>query len=206
MQFEIGGRYRNRKGWYEVLAIHAGKLVARYDDGTEARLNPEMQRGIIGNIAKDEARVTPYPAGDARQQGWARTIGILAASARLEAEVPPKSAEGFQRAYAESTGDNSVWQSPTVYLLEEGVDKWGSELRIYFPKSIVDDCFVLPAGVSVVKGFSPNEMRINDNGYWWSLVRDLGFRVGAPQDIASIRTRMPENLRTAFDEGIGALS
>jgi hypothetical protein len=206
MGFEVGGRYRNRNGWYEVLAVQGGKLVVRYDDGCEARLDAAMQEKIMANMSQEERRVTPYRDGDSRQRSWARTIGVLAASARLEAEVPPQSVRGFASNYTDATGDHGILNHRHVYLLHDNVDKWGSELRIYLPRRYVDADFTLPDGVDVVSGFSPSESRVNNSGFWWDLVRDLGFRVGDVQDVSAIRSRMPHHLLEAFDEGVRAVA
>lgn len=57
MIFEVNGVYRNRVGQYEVLSINGPKMKVRYEDGTEAELNVNIQARIWENIlAEQEAR------------------------------------------------------------------------------------------------------------------------------------------------------
>ena len=51
--FEINGRYANRKGEYTVLAINPPKMTVRYDDGSEASLNIEIQERIWENMRSE---------------------------------------------------------------------------------------------------------------------------------------------------------
>jgi len=58
INFEIGGRYRNRKGWYEVLDIEGDSIKVRYEmDAEETTLNIEIQKRIILNISQEEAKI-----------------------------------------------------------------------------------------------------------------------------------------------------
>ncbi|MEW5988946.1 MAG: EVE domain-containing protein [Chloroflexota bacterium] len=55
--FEVGGTYANRIGKYTVLAVNPAKMKVRYEDGTVAELNVDIQRRIWENIvAEEEAR------------------------------------------------------------------------------------------------------------------------------------------------------
>lgn len=49
--FIVGHTYQNRKGQYTVLAIWGDTLTVRYEDGTLASLNAEMQKRIISNMS-----------------------------------------------------------------------------------------------------------------------------------------------------------
>lgn len=56
--FKIGERYRNRKGWYEVLDIEDDKIKVCYEiDGDETVLSIEIQKRIISNISQEEESV-----------------------------------------------------------------------------------------------------------------------------------------------------
>jgi hypothetical protein len=58
IRFEIGERYRNRLGWYEVLEIVGNQIKVRYENtGKEDTLDVEFQKRIIANIAQEEKRV-----------------------------------------------------------------------------------------------------------------------------------------------------
>jgi uncharacterized protein YqiB (DUF1249 family) len=52
--FEIGKKYRNRSGAYEVLAIQEPKMAVRYEDGRQALVTIATQ-ARIWQALKDEA-------------------------------------------------------------------------------------------------------------------------------------------------------
>ena len=61
INFEVGGRYRNRFGWYEVLRLLNDEMLVRYEsDGREQILDFESQHRIMSNIETEEETVTPY--------------------------------------------------------------------------------------------------------------------------------------------------
>ena len=60
IQFEIGGRYKNRNGWYEVIEINGDRLHVRCEkDGIEANLGMEMQKRIMANMTLEEKQESP---------------------------------------------------------------------------------------------------------------------------------------------------
>lgn len=66
--FEVKGVYANRKGKYTVLEINPPKMYVRYDDGSEAELNINVQSRIWENIAAElEAQEAKRSARAARQ-------------------------------------------------------------------------------------------------------------------------------------------
>lgn len=66
--FEVNGVYANRKGQYTVLEIDPPKMRVRYEDGSEAELNMEIQARIWENIAAEqEARASRSSARAARR-------------------------------------------------------------------------------------------------------------------------------------------
>ena len=93
--FEIGGRYRNRIGWYEVLDIIGTDLRIRYeDDHKEATVSIKTQQKIIFNISQDEMKVTPHDDTELNKR-YFMTLGYLTNNGFIEAIVPPKSKHGF---------------------------------------------------------------------------------------------------------------
>jgi hypothetical protein len=56
--FEVGGRYRNRSGAYEVLAVEDEQMTILYDNGRVQTVGIRMQARIWANIQIDE---TPTP-------------------------------------------------------------------------------------------------------------------------------------------------
>jgi len=68
--FEENGVYANRKGKYTVLEVNPPKMRVRYDDGSEAELNMNVQARIWENIAAEmEAQEAKRSARAARQAG-----------------------------------------------------------------------------------------------------------------------------------------
>jgi hypothetical protein len=52
--FEVNGTYANRKGTYRVLSIDEPKMTVRYEDGSTAELNMNIQARIWDNIQSEE--------------------------------------------------------------------------------------------------------------------------------------------------------
>src|SRR6266550_4211630 len=132
-EFLIGARYHSRKGPYEVLAIDSGNLVIRYDSGEEARVDAKTLARIATNIEREEQRIFPngLPAG--READFAWTLGVFAGHGELHAEVPPQSQEGFLQSYQQVCGNQPAEGYFPISF--GGENKWGSELRIYYPES-----------------------------------------------------------------------
>jgi len=72
--FKVGGRYRNRRGEYEVIGLEEPKMMIRYLDGSVLETTVEIQARIWRNIQIEESRETPVRApisrpGRRRQRG-----------------------------------------------------------------------------------------------------------------------------------------
>lgn len=68
--FEVNGVYANRKSKYTVLEVYPPKMLVRYEDGSEAELNMNVQARIWENIAAEmEAQEAKRSARAARQGG-----------------------------------------------------------------------------------------------------------------------------------------
>lgn len=66
--FEVNGVYANRRGQYTVLEVSPPRMRVRYEDGTEAELNIDIQERIWENIAAEqEARASRSSARAARR-------------------------------------------------------------------------------------------------------------------------------------------
>jgi hypothetical protein len=57
--FVVGGRYRNRRGEYQVLALDGRHMRVRYDDGQEHSLDIARQAHIWQSILDEEAPPSP---------------------------------------------------------------------------------------------------------------------------------------------------
>lgn len=52
--FEVGARYENRKGTYEVIDINGAQMTIRYENGESMETPIKLQKRIIQNMAIDE--------------------------------------------------------------------------------------------------------------------------------------------------------
>lgn len=64
--FEVGRRYRNRLGEYEVISLEEPKMVIRYSDGGVLETTVEIQARIWRNIQAEEGSEIQTRAPDSR--------------------------------------------------------------------------------------------------------------------------------------------
>lgn len=203
--FLVGSRYANRHGEYEVLSINGDKMLIRYDDGTSHEVSVSTQARISQNMALEANRVSPYPTSqEARNQQFYESVGFLAVRATmLEAIIPPHSLGGFTSDYANIKGVAPRSGQPGFYVHNPLADKWGCELRITFAAT-ENEIGALDFGPSVnivVDPANVNRWRINNNGFWWDLLR-FGFEMGNIQNAGVIRSLIPFQYRNPFDAGV----
>lgn len=194
--FFVGGTFRDRNQGYEVISISNNGMTIRYDDGTQTSIGRESMeiKGRIHNNILSEFRVNhPLSTDD---YFW--SLGFLAANARFDAELPNHVVENFLGHYHRWSGERTSIDHPNVMLLGD-VDKYGAELRIYFP--LPTRQLDLGPDIEVRAGQSDGIQRVNNNALWYKLVR-LGFRVGSVHDRGSIRNSIPDEKRYLFDEGL----
>jgi len=200
--FEVGGRYRNRLGWYEVLNIESNILKVRYEsDGKEAALEIAVQKRINQNIYQEEQRIIPH-ADHFQNEKYFRTLGYLSVHCFIEAIIPFKSKCGFDKTFKIIKGRPPRNNEQGYYIHNDPeVDKWGIEMRLTFP---MQDTTALDFGSPYVPVRSPDptKFRINSNELCFRLLK-LGFNLGDVHDVEKIKSSIPENYRTAFEVGIG---
>lgn len=201
--FEVGGRYRNRFGWYQVLKIVNDSMLVQYEsDGREQYLDLESQRRIMSNIEAEEKAVTPYENSD-KNATYFKTLSYITNNGFIEAIIPPKSKSGFDNAYSSVKGCYPNTERKGYYLHhDENVDKWGVEMRLTFtiPNSVPLDRLEFGPGIDIVRSPNANERRINSNALCWRLM-ELGFDLGSEHSLEMIRGNIPENYRTNYDSG-----
>ena len=205
-QFLVGGRYRNRRGEYEVLDVVGDQLRVLYDNGTEGILDAKAQERIMRNMALETAALEPYRgAGSSdRNKRYFQSVGFLASRiTMMEAIVPHRAQAGFVQTYRGISGQAPQGGAVGYYVHNQQVDKWGNELRITFNASATElQGLDFGPGVQVV--VNPGQIdvswRINNNAFWWSLLR-LRFRMGNQQDLAGIRETIPPVYKREFDDG-----
>lgn len=214
--FRIGETYRNRDRRYEVVGFSGGTLRVRYEDGTQASLDASIQRRIIDNMARDSPSTQPAvrpPAThpqlrplnlgpsddmDLRRRFFA-TLRHLALCADLQAELPPASVEGFLGRYSQLAGAVPRPGDPGFYVLSEPLNKWGPELRIYFPATPTElDELYFGEDIEVRDAQGDGQYRINNNDFFYDLAA-YGFVLGPTQDIDRIRARIPAVFHVYFD-------
>ena len=54
IQFEVGGKYENMKGVFEVIAIHRGSMDIRWESGEEITTPIELQQRIIERMEHEK--------------------------------------------------------------------------------------------------------------------------------------------------------
>ena len=192
--FIVGGQYCDRCGSYEVLEIKGDKVRIRYDTGREMLADIAMKARIYGNLLREGQLLHPH-----QSPAYFRTLAFLARSGEFHAEVPQKSRDAFEENYRNITGHRPILHKDKYFPIEvvKDYDKWGPELRIYFPD---EDELVFPPSVQLKPGHRPGTLRINNNDYWWQLVR-VGFRLGIGHDVDRIRESVPMVFRVHFDDG-----
>ncbi|MGI8786969.1 MAG: hypothetical protein ACR2HG_04310 [Pyrinomonadaceae bacterium] len=193
--FYVGGYYRDRKRGYEVLDMSDNGMKIKYDDGTIETLNSasiKLKANIYNNILA-EYRFTHLSDTDA--YFW--TLGFLSVNGRFDAEIPNKAMQNFLDQYKQLTGERVSSNHAGISSLGE-VDKWGPELRIYFP--ITDKTIDLGSDAIVRDGQTSNVKRINNNSIWNKLIR-VGFRLGQNHDIEQIKKSIPKDKLAVFENG-----
>jgi hypothetical protein len=191
--FIIGEMYADRRGEYIVVEIEGRQITIQYANGTRAVGDIEIKARIYGNILAEQRFLHPL-----QTDGYFRFLGFLARHSEFNAEVPPQSQANFEEHYLLLTGTRPIPHSNGYFpiSIQTTRDKWGPELRIYFPEP--GPGFDLPPQIEIRPGNNPGIVRINNNWFWWTLVR-IGFRLGTVHDVNMIRGHVPAGLRPTFE-------
>lgn len=194
--FIIGEMYADRRGEYTVVGIEGRRITIQYRDGTRVEGDIEIKARIYGNILAEQKSLHPIQTG-----GYFQFLGFLARHSEFNAEVPPQSQPSFEEHYLLLTGTRPIPHSNGYFpiSIQTTWDKWGPELRIYFPGSGAD--LDLPPEVEVRPGNNAGVSRINNNSFWWNLVR-VGFRLGRTHETDRIRESIPAQFQATFDAGM----
>ena len=110
---------------------------------------------------------------------------LVSAAARpilIEAEVRHSAIQSFVEEYSNLTGQTQSWQSISAggHAMDVGEDKWGIEVRIYFPKDHTVANKMRRYGFLVDDGDMRmgDSHRINSRGLFRELVAVHGLRIG----------------------------
>lgn len=196
--FYVGGYYQDRNQSYEVLEMNPNGMKVKYDNGTVEILKLSSVR-IKARIHQNiQAEYKFNHLSDTDAYFW--TLGFLSAKGRFDAEIPKKAMSNFISNYNKLTGENINQSSEGITSLGE-VDKWGAELRIYFPET--NSKIDLGEDITIRDGQTPEIKRINNNSVWNKLIR-IGFRLGRNHDVQKIRKMIPDNKLKQFENGINS--
>ena len=193
--FFVDGYFRDRKQGYTVVEITDRNIRIRYDDNTTETLDAksiEIKARIFTNIINEYGHRHPTQTAT-----YFETLGYLSRYARFEAELPEHAVASFLNNYESLTGQRIGNNHPGVFLLGEG-DKWGAELRVYFPET--KQPLEFGPGIIVRAGQGPGILRINNNAFWTRLV-SAGFRLGTNHVVDKIRKTIPREFQASFDKG-----
>lgn len=203
IKFEIGGRYRNRFGWYEILEISGDRIHIRYEmDGREQTVDIKTQKRIIGNIFIEEESVSPYNDVSLNRK-YFTTLGYISNHGFVEAIIPLKSKNGFDRNYFQIKGHHPSSDLQGYYLhTDPHVDKWGVEMRLTFdiPKAISLSDLNFGGPFMPVDSPESGKLRINNNELCYRLLK-IGFELGGNQNVQEIEVNIPERYRIDFRKG-----
>lgn len=205
MIFQVGKTYYNRVGTYTVLKINNDKMLIGYSDGTQQTVSVDIQAKIIENMEIEAVGDSPY-LEDQLNHDYFFTIGFISKRASmLEAIVPPHSDASFRNNYQIASGIKVNSGTPGYYLHHDpNVDKWSYELRITFNAS-AEELPSLRFGPDVHVVSDPTKQgtswRINNNAYWWRLIR-FGFVMGPNQIPSSINNTIPLKFQQDFQAGL----
>lgn len=130
-------------------------------------------------------------------------LGYLAAHIRrtkLDIETHPDKREWVENQYMNYAQEPLIMDNVNFYVWEPSVNKWGSELRIYFNSNgnmpgDLRDMIVSPRFVD-----DNYNARINNNEFVWLLIK-YGFRASNLQDVNRIRNRIPQDNTDEFNRG-----
>ena len=207
IKFIVGGRYANRRGEYEVLEIWGKKMRVRYDDNTEQELTIGTQARIARNMAAEAEQAAPYKSRGLQSQNeqFFSSLGFLAKRAtNLEAFVPEHALDGFISNYALLKGRRLAIDEEGLYVHAPKVGKWGCELRVTFQANSAElNSLDFGPGVNVVSdplAEPETSWRINNNGFWWRLLK-FGFDMGRQQNINAIEAHIPNMYLEHFRQG-----
>ena len=137
------------------------------------------------------------------QNEFFETLGYLSSpqrSCKLDAEMHSKAQREFESMYSRLTGVTPIVDNHNYYILHEGADKWGVELRIYFDAEERNIPSIIRNMVRSSRPGEPRTSRINDNSLIWKLI-EYGFLLNDNQDVDRVRGRVPIEFVPDFERG-----
>jgi len=193
--FFVGGYFLDRSQGYTIKEFRDNRMKIEYDDGTEGVLDKEgieIKERIHENILDEFSNYHPEAS-----DSYFKTLGFLSKHGRFDAEIPQESSCNFFDNYEIYSEERVNSDTDGVIILGD-VDKWGPELRIYFPTPNFN--FFIGKNIEIRSGIVQGQSRINNNNLWMRLIR-IGFRLGRNHDIEKIKATIPPDQIKNFEMG-----
>lgn len=119
---------------------------------------------------------------------------------KLDAEMHSGAQNGFERRYLLLSGITPRVNNHNYYILHQGADKWGVELRVYF----YNTSGTVPQAIqTMIRSSRPGDLRdtrINNNDLIWDFI-EYGFLLDDTQNEPRVRQRVPAQYLSDFNRG-----
>lgn len=219
-EFEIGKKYYDRNGQYEITSNDGNNVSAVYLDGDKAGQTKTFQKssfsmilrvhenvlqdvkleqmdslGIKKNKVKDFKEIN-----DSQWKKYHFTLGRLAKNGFLEMRTVPKTKDRDDERYKSAIGINPN-EEISGYSCDEHHNTWATRMSISFdedPK--IAHMLFFPEGGELKD--RDNAMQYYNTDWCWKLVEKFGFRLGRQQNIDDIKNNIPDEYLSAFNEGV----
>lgn len=203
--FEVGNRYCNRDGEYEVLNIQGNSMRVRFDSGEELALTISIQANIYENIQQERIPIKRQSTAlkpQTQQFYWSMGF-LLARKAALLAFIPPHALDAFKDKFYDATGRELSENEKGIVVHLPETDKRWYECRITF-RAKPSELYLLPLGLSCHEPVEASQdhslWNINDNKLFFALL-EFGFATGPKQDRAKIENNITAQYLASFSEG-----
>ena len=74
MKFEVGQKYKNRMGTYNVMAVDGDAMDIRWTKGKKVTTSVRLQSRVIENIQREIAELAPLKAAQRKRAAAAASI------------------------------------------------------------------------------------------------------------------------------------
>lgn len=119
---------------------------------------------------------------------------------KLDAEMPERARLSFESRYSGLVGIMPIPDNHNYYILHDGANKWGVELRIYFVGNLKNIPLIIQNMVVTPRPSTVYNRRINDNRLIWRLI-EYGLLLGDTQNEGRIRNTVPSQFMSDFNRG-----
>lgn len=130
-----------------------------------------------------------------------RTLGYLAKHGKMEAEVPEKDTIRFERNFERIKAERPSVGNHYRILIDK-TNKFGPQIRIFFPESNLREIFV-PPGINNKRNQNLDKQtscNVSDNQWCWELL-EMGFNLGKEHDIERVISNIPNEHKESFYVG-----